>query len=797
MDDHTETPLAHFDPELVPVLLRQLPQWVCWRYVIRDDRKTKCPFNAETGTEASSVDAETWTTFENAHAAYARDGYEGVGFVFKADGGLTGIDLDGCIDENGVLAPNAQELIDAMSSYSEVSPSQRGVKIFVQGTKPAGARCKSSAIEGFKATEVYDRARFFTVTSRHLSGTPVTVNDRAAHLEGLCAKLWPPRVEKPSTLPLAGGGFGGDDDRLIDKACSAANGAAFRRLFEGDTSGHGDDKSAADLALCNHLAFWTGRDADRMDRLFRRSGLMRSKWDEQRGERTYAQITIATAIGGCSAVYVGREAVEVPTALADQVSGVVRGDGLVPLGERDPNTGRLVLSPRCTLPTAQAYVREFHHHVDARTVHGYGGVIMAWSGNRYCEVEEEAIKHQLQPWLHEALRYVPSKRSGRLHLVPFESYPVTVRQALDTLKSLVYLSVETQSPAWLGRQTGPDRPPANELLPCRSNNLHIPTGVVIPATPALFTTNALAFDYDPDAPIPTRWLGFLEELFGGDQDAIELLQDWMGYCLIGDTSQQKMLLLVGPRRSGKGTIGRVIKQLVGAANTAGPTTGSLAGPFGLQPLIGKSLAIVSDARFSGENIATVVERLLCISGEDALTIDRKYEKSVTMKLATRFMFLTNELPSLRDASTALAGRFLVLQLKRSFYGQEDPTLTDRLTGELGGILLWAIEGWKRLRERGRFVQPESAAERVRELEDLASPVGAFVRECCTVGDGHRVKVETIYQAFTRWSGAEGRNVELNKTRFGKDLRDVVPTVSRRRGSHTPFYEGIRLREEAA
>ena len=142
-------------------------------------------------------------------------------------------------------------------------------------------------------------------------------------------------------------------------------------------------------------------------------------------------------------------------------------------------------------------------------------------------------------------------------------------------------------------------------------------------------------------------------------------------------------------------LGDKIAKLIGAGNVCGPTTSSLAGPFGLQPLIGKSLAIVSDARFHDENIATVVERLLCISGEDTLTVDRKNITSVTLKLPTRFMFLTNEFPRLSDSSGALAGRFIILRFTESFYGREDTGLTERLLGELPGILNWAVEGWQR------------------------------------------------------------------------------------------------------
>ena len=255
-----------------------------------------------------------------------------------------------------------------------------------------------------------------------------------------------------------------------------------------------------------------------------------------------------------------------------------------------------------------------------------------------------------------------------------------------------------------------------------------------------------------------------------------------------------MLLIVGPKRSGKGTIARVLTRLIGTGNVCGPTTSGLAGPFGLQPLIGKTLAIVSDARFSGENIVTVIERVLCITGEDPLTIDRKYLESVTMTLPTRFMFMTNELPRLSDASGALAGRFVILNLTQTFYGKEDPMLTRKLLNELPGILNWAIEGWKRLRQRGHFVQPRSVEDIVQDLEELSSPVGAFVRQECVVGPGHRIDVDDLYEGWRRWCEKEGRNLVSTKQMFGRDLAAAVRGIVRRRGSGmTPFYEGIALK----
>lgn len=792
---HVAPPLLN--PALIPVALRERPQWVCWKYITRGDKQTKCPVSPQDGGSADSTDPATWASFDEAVATWRSGGYAGIGYVFAARDPFCGIDLDGCIDDSGAVVPAANEIIESLASYTEVSPSGRGVKVFIAGRKPEGVGCKSKAMAGFKETEVYDRERFFTVTGQHVAGTPGTVEERQSALDALCGRLWPKKAKPHLNGAIASAGFSGDDDALVKKASAAKNGDRFAKLWAGDTSMHGDDASGADQALCNSLAFWTAKDPERMDRLFRRSGLFREKWDERRGGRTYGQMTIEKAIADCQDTYSPRRRTA-PSASASgdpaQSEPGEGGDLLVPLGQSDPATGRLVLSPRRTLPTAEAYAREFNQHVDGRTLHGYGGLLMEWRGNRYCQVEEDWLKQRLQPWLHKALRYVLNKQTGEMELVDFESNPTTVKQALDTIRALVHLPASTVSPSWL--DGGKDRPPALELLPCKSLNLHIPTGRILAPTPALFTINALDFDYDPNPEPPERWIKFLEQLFGDDLESVELLQEWMGYCLTGDTSQQKMLLLVGPRRSGKGTIGRIITRLVGAGNVVGPTTSSLAGNFGLQPLIEKSLAIVSDARFGGDSVGTVVERLLCISGEDTLTIDRKFLGSVSMKLATRFMFLTNELPRLNDASTALAGRFLVLRLTNTFYGTEDVTLTDQLLAELPGILLWAIDGWKRLRQRGRFVQPKSGEDAIRDMEDLGSPVGAFIRDRCVVGTGHRAWVDDLYNAWKAWCEQDGRNAVSTKQAFGRDLMAAAPGVARRRGTGmVAFYEGIGLQRE--
>jgi putative DNA primase/helicase len=146
-------------------------------------------------------------------------------------------------------------------------------------------------------------------------------------------------------------------------------------------------------------------------------------------------------------------------------------------------------------------------------------------------------------------------------------------------------------------------------------------------------------------------LAFLRQLWPDDPASIETLQEVFGYALVADTSQQKAFLLVGPKRSGKGTIGRILGRSVGRENAVAPTLAGLGTNFGLQPLIAKRVAIISDARLGGRaDQAVIAERLLSITGEDEITIDRKYRESWTGRFQTRFVVLTNELPRFNDVS---------------------------------------------------------------------------------------------------------------------------------------------------
>jgi putative DNA primase/helicase len=204
-----------------------------------------------------------------------------------------------------------------------------------------------------------------------------------------------------------------------------------------------------------------------------------------------------------------------------------------------------------------------------------------------------------------------------------------ITNLLDALTSICLLPSDLDQPGSLdGRDSG-------TIVSCANGLLEVNQDRLLPHNPRYFNQTSVPFAYDDSAPRPRRWLQFLNELWPNEPEAIEVLAQWFGYVVSGRTDLHKILLVVGPTRGGKGAIARILAALIGRHYVPGPTLNSLSGEFGLAPLIGKPLAIISDARFAGRDASVVVERLLSISGEDVLTVNRKCREQWTGKLPTR------------------------------------------------------------------------------------------------------------------------------------------------------------------
>ena len=318
------------------------------------------------------------------------------------------------------------------------------------------------------------------------------------------------------------------------------------------------------------------------------------------------------------------------------------------------------------------------------------------------------------------------------------------------------------------------------ILPCANGILNLDDLSLLPPSPEFFVTDRVDYPYLPEAPVPTRWLQFLRETWD-DPECIAALQEWFGYLLSNDTSLQKILLIVGPKRSGKGTIARLLKGLLGNDHVNGSTLNDLCQQFGLQGLLGKKLMIIPDARLNGQtNRGRMVERLLSISGEDSVNIDRKFKTPLTVKLPTRIILMSNELPNLSDISGALASRFVILTIKNSFYGREDTMLMDKLLAERSGILNWALEGRRRLYERGEFVVPASSNQAERELNRMMSPINAFIEDCCVIGDASTVGVRALFDKWKCWCEENEFHSSSTVQSFSRHLRIALPRIGESR-----------------
>jgi hypothetical protein len=280
----------------IPAALKGQAHWIVWKFEYIDGRWTKVPYQpAAPKSKASTTEPAHWTDFATAVQVYERlkgtpDAVDGVGYVFSHGDEYVGGDLDNCFVD-GVLQPWAVAYLNRLlPTYAERSPSGKGIKFIAKGTLPGtGTRHVIKGANEGAAIELYDVARFFTITGDVYGEDNDEIADRSASILEIYAEIKPPRPTHEVTVgePLA------SDEVLLDKARNAKNGEEFRALYdEGAVQG---SHSEADFQLCMRLAWWFNHNPEAIDRVFRASALMRPKWDEPRGGCTYGELTIIKA----------------------------------------------------------------------------------------------------------------------------------------------------------------------------------------------------------------------------------------------------------------------------------------------------------------------------------------------------------------------------------------------------------------------------------------------------------------------------------------------------------------------
>lgn len=489
-------------------------------------------------------------------------------------------------------------------------------------------------------------------------------------------------------------------------------------------------------------------------------------------------------------------------------------------GENEERPRFLLHGPNSPMPVANDLLSRWRHvrYVNGkpvrRTVH-WRGDWWDWVGTHYQASSDRSVENSLWRVLDEAeyehLGDADADGNREVQLRRWEPNKTKVSNVAKALEARCevgdHLDAGTwlrfPAAAWLTPYADPERAHLNGKLVSLANVALDPvTGETYEHDERHLNTYSLPFAYDPVAGCPA-WEGYLASILG--EDSVRLLQEWFGYVISGRTDLQKMMFMIGPSRSGKGTVALILSSLIGMVNVSGPTMNGFAGQFGLQPLVGKPLAIFDDVRLPPrpDNVYTAIERLLSVIGEAPLTVDRKNKEPVTVKLPTRIMMAANELLQFPDEVGAMQTRMLVLLFTQSFVGREkrDEEFKDLFLAELPGILNWALTGLRRLNEAGgRFTLPNDSHAVSEELRDAGNPVRAFVRDHCELGDTeeHWVWIDELFNLYADTHGGF-KDAAAQRERFGRELRAAFPEVKRSRkrrdGVMTYYYDHIRLDAE--
>lgn len=451
-----------------------------------------------------------------------------------------------------------------------------------------------------------------------------------------------------------------------------------------------------------------------------------------------------------------------------------------PPPEEAPNPHEVMPSPSAPLDVVRVLLADPElHDGDHLLLRRWRGEWWKYAGPHWVESETEAVRKYLYLRLESVEFEKLNAKTEQLELKPWAPDKGKLDKLIDAMVAPTLLGKHVEAPSWISSGRS-----AAGLVPCRNGLVDVRTQKLLPMTPDYFGTVAVPFDFDPTVEAPDAWLRFLRTLWPlvqhedglwYDAEEVLALQEWFGYVLSGRLDLQKILLVVGPPRSGKGTIARILTELLGKANVAAPTLAGMATNFGMQPLLGKTLGIVGDARLQAHGQEAVVERLLSISGQDTITVDRKNRDAWTGTIPARMMILSNELPKFGDSSGAIASRFVILSLQESFLGREDIDLEDRLRAELPGILKWALDGLVRLQEQRRITEPQASRDAVQELADLVSPISAFLRDVCVSEPEAMIPFSELYREYGMWC-EENHRGRKNTAGFSSDIRSRMPAV---------------------
>ena len=747
--------------DTLPPALTRLPQWVTWVSESRNGKPTKVPYVAHSGKRASSVDRAHWCDHATALADRTKTG---IGFVFSDDDPFVGIDLDDCLTEDGTLSEWAGRILDGLpATYTEVSPSGKGLKLWVMGELPRGSRNRR-AMEDGGGIEIYARGRFFTVTGTRYADAPLTIAH--ADLAPLHARLFP--SSKPGVMiePEGnGGGFGGSNDSMIAAIQRSKQAKRFKQLWDGDLSGNNEDHSSADQSLCNILAFWCGPNEKRIDRVFRGSGLYRDKWDRD----DYRASTIGSAIERCTSFY----------QPADSV--IVNHDSAVFTRAAD---GKVY--PMTDLGNAERLVSHFQGRI--RFCESGGGWYV-WDGRRWRKDDTGCITYFCTRSIREIWREAETlkiddaeklqntRESLYKHATKSESQP-RIKAAIvlaSSMPGVSIVSADFDADPW--------------LFNCKNGTIDLRNGKLRDHNSGDNITKISPASYHPTA-IANKWEAFLARIFHDNVELVDYVQEVCGLCLSGDISEQIMPVFFGDGSNGKSTLLDTVMDVMGGyAGKAAPdllmARNNDVHPTEIANLWGLRLAVASETEEGRKLRISMVKEM---TGDAELKARFMGRDFFDFRRTHKLILMTNHKPRVSEGKHAIWRRLKLVPFAAEITAEEmDKQLGDKLRGEWTGILAWLVRGCMRWHASGGLDDPAEVREATLAYKDEEDPLAEFVAERLRYDAEAFTSNADLRRAYSQWCSSASIQKPLGErallSRLAEDKR--LSRDVRRSGGGTP------------
>ncbi|MBS5816072.1 MAG: DNA primase [Enterococcus casseliflavus] len=759
--------------EHIPEELKQQKQWCVYRLVWNEERKkhTKIPVDPHTGNNGKSNDESTWSDYQTALSAIEKYNCNGLGFYFKKP--YFGIDIDNIEGEiqrylQGDIETNMMyEFVTSIKSYAEYSQSGNGIHIICKGKLPGHRRRKGNV-------EMYDSGRFFVMTGNTVDRKYNQVIEPSETTLKLLYNRYigNDKIVRFNNQNVSESKIDLSESEIVQKAYESKQGAKFKVFMEGGWEAFYDSQSEADIAFANMLAFWTGRDYEKMDSIFRDSSLFRQKYDERRPPNsTYGGNLLNKAIHECENTYTPSQSHGFRIFIKEFEEK--KEDKFYSYD--DTGNAERFMDVYGTL-VRYSYINKEFYFYDGKS----------WKIDDTGEISK-MIDTTVDMMKNEKV-YIPAdcedpekiEEAFRKHIKRSRGNSAKKAMREQIMHRVSVLPDEFDSDT--------------TLLNTQNGYLDLISGVLHEHNIDKKFTRIANIEYTDKIDAP-QWTEFLNQIFDNDQELIRYVQKAVGYSLTGSTREQSMFVLFGAGSNGKSVFLDTISYIMGSyatnmqADTIMVRKANGGANTDIARLKGARLVTSSEPNEGVRMDEGLVKQL---TGGDKVTARFLYGKEFEFTPEFKLWLATNHKPIIRGTDDGIWRRMNLIPFTIQIPDhKKDKNLKYKLKRESVGILNWIVEGCLMWQREG-LKRPKIVEDASKEYREEMDVTAAFINDCCERGINKRVKAKDFYQAYKTWANENGQ-YEMNSTKFGKEMSNKF---NKKKTNQGIMYEGIDLIEES-